>query len=231
MCGSCPCPGGLSIGVVIRRQNVRMWVYGAPMIEVEGYRIERLSAETWPAFAALVERQSGLFTGCWCTNFHCYPDPPERREIGNRGFKERLVRDGRAHAALVFDGAEAIAWAQYGSVEELPAIHHRKEWERTVEQIPDVRITCVFVDRRCRKSGLAEVAVRGALALIAEDGGGRVESYPHDIPEGKKMSSSFLYNGTRTMYERIGFDYDRPKGAGNCVMTVVVAPPKRRRPG
>lgn len=73
--------------------------------------------------------------------------------------------------------------------------------------------------------------MRGALALIAEDGGGRVESYPHDIPEGKHMSSSFLYNGTRTMYERIGFGYDRPKGAGNCVMTVVVAPPKRRRRG
>jgi len=206
-----------------------MWVYGAPMIEVEGYRIERLSANTWPAFAALVERQSGLFTGCWCTNFHCYPDPPERREIGNRAFKERLVREGRAHAALVFDGDEAIAWAQYGSVEELPAIHHRKEWEGTVEQMPDMRITCVFVDRRRRKAGLAEIAVRGALALIAEDGGGRVESYPHDIPAGKKMSSSFLYNGTRTMYERIGFDYDRPKGAGNCVMTVVVAPPTRRR--
>ena len=32
------------------------------------------------------------------------------------------------------------------------------------------------------------------------------------------MSSSFLYNATRTMYERLGFTYDRPKGAGNCVM-------------
>ncbi len=93
-----------------------------------------------------------------------------------------------------------------------------------------MRITCVFVDRRRRKAGLAEIAVRGALALIAEDGGGRVESYPHDIPADKKMSSSFIYNGTRTMYERIGFDYDRPKGLGNCVMTVVVAPPQRRHP-
>ena len=160
LCGSCPVSG--------RAINRRMWVYGAPMIEVEGYRIERLSAETWPAFAALVERQSGLFTGCWCTNFHCYPDPPERREIGNRAFKERLVRDGRAHAALVFDGAEAIAWAQYGSVEELPAIHHRKEWERTVEQIPDVRITCVFVDRRCRGTTTTSSCARRGLPDEAE---------------------------------------------------------------
>lgn len=193
------------------------------MTEVAGHRIEPLSAATWPAFAAMVERNTGLFSGCWCIHFHCHPDPPERREIGNRALKERMVREGRAHAALVFDGDEAIAWAQFGPVDELPNIHHRKEWLRTVEALPDYRITCVYVDRRHRRSGMAEIAVRGALELIADQGGGRVESYPHDLPPDKKMSSSFLYNATRTMYERLGFQYDRPKGAGNCVMTTTVA--------
>lgn len=198
---------------------------------VDGYRVEPLTPETWQAFADLVQRGKGLFVGCWCTNFHCYPDPPERKQLGNQAFKQRLVDEGRTHAALVFDGDEAIAWAQFGTVEELANIHHRKEWERTVTQVPDYRITCVFVESRHRREGLAEIAVRGALALIAEQGGGRVESYPHDLPPDKKMSSSFLYNGTRTMYERIGFEYDRPKGAGNCVMTTVVPTPTRRRRG
>ena len=49
-----------------------------------------------------------------------------------------------------------------------------------------------------------------------------MESYPHDVPPEKKMSSSFIYNATRTMYERIGFRYDRPKGQFNCVMMVDV---------
>ena len=52
------------------------------VIEVDGHRIEPLTAATWPAFAAMNERQKSLFTGCWCTNFHCYPDPPERKVIG-----------------------------------------------------------------------------------------------------------------------------------------------------
>jgi hypothetical protein len=43
-------------------------------------------------------------------------------------------------------------------------------------------------------------------------------------PEGKKMSSSFLYNGTRRMYEAAGFGYQRSKGQKNCVMTRRVAP-------
>lgn len=69
---------------------------------------------------------------------------------------------------------------------------------------------------------MASVAVRGALELIAEAGGGLVESYPHDLPPDKKTSSSFLYNATRSMYEQLGFHYERPKGKGNCVMSKVV---------
>ena len=90
--------------------------------------------------------------------------------------------------------------------------------------IPDYRITCLFVDRRYRRKGMAAVAVQGALALIAAAGGGLVEAYPHDLPPGKKTSSSFLYNATRTMYDGLGFTYQRPKGAGNCVMSKVVEP-------
>ncbi len=192
-------------------------------IWVDGYRIEPLAAQTWDAFADLAERHNGVWGGCWCAFFHCYPDPPERKALGNRGFKQWLVEQDRAHAALVFDGEVAVAWAEYGPVDELPNIHHRKEWEQGVTRRPDYRITCLFVDRRYRRKGMAAVAVRGALALIAAAGGGLVESYPHDVPVGKKTSASFLYNATRTMYERLGFAYQRPKGKGNCVMTKVVA--------
>jgi GNAT superfamily N-acetyltransferase len=193
-------------------------------LTVDGYRIEPLAPETWDAYAGLAERHNGVWGDCWCVFFHAYPDPPERRQLGNREFKHVLVERGGTHAAVVFDGAEAIAWAQFGSVAELANIHHRKQWEQETERVPDYRITCLFVDRRYRRHGMAAVAVRGALELIAAAGGGLVESYPHDLPPGKKTSSSFLYNATRTMYERLGFDYQRPKGQGNCVMTRVIAP-------
>lgn len=191
-------------------------------VSVDSYRIEPLGPQTWDAFADLAERHNGVWGGCWCIWFHLRPDPPERKELGAREFKRRLVEQDRAHAALVLDGDVAVAWAEYGPVEELPNIHHRKEWEQGVVRIPDYRITCLFVDRRYRRSGMAAVAVRGALALIAAAGGGLVESYPHDLPPDKKTSSSFLYNATRSMYEQLGFAYQRPKGKGNCVMTKVV---------
>ena len=100
---------------------------------VDGYRIEPLSMRTWDAFADLAERHNGVWGGCWCTYFHRHPDTDEeRRALGHREFKRRLVEAGRTHAALVFDGDVAVAWAQFGTFPELWNIHHRKEWEQGV---------------------------------------------------------------------------------------------------
>jgi GNAT superfamily N-acetyltransferase len=86
----------------------------------------------------------------------------------------------------------------------------------TLDAEPDYRITCIFVDRRYRRKGVTAVALQGALDLIAKSGGGSVEGYPHDTTDDKKVS--VLYNSTRALYERAGFEYLRAKGKRNCVM-------------
>jgi GNAT superfamily N-acetyltransferase len=195
-----------------------------------GLSIVALSPETWPLFAELVEGQGGLFGGCWCIAFHPECDLRDGTAEGNRATKEHYVREGVAHAALVVKDGRAVAWAEYGTPAELPDIHHRKEYDNTKSGDPDWRVTCIQVAKTHRRQGLAEVALRGAVDLIAAAGGGRVEGYPHDLAlkEGKKVSSSFLYNGTRRMYERVGFVYDRPKGQFNCVMRLDVPPVQGR---
>lgn len=187
------------------------------------YTVKPLQPDTFEAFARLVEKHNGVWGGCWCLSFH--PRYPERgqSQAGNRALKMRLVEEGQAHAALVFDGDQAVGWCQFGSPEELPNITHRKEVEEPQVQPPDYRITCFFVDRDRRRDGVAAVALDGALDLIAEAGGGVVEAYPYDIGE-KKVSSSFLYNGTRTLFEQAGFEYERPKGKNHCVMRITIEP-------
>ncbi|WP_426595434.1 GNAT family N-acetyltransferase [Cellulomonas sp. McL0617] len=185
------------------------------------YTVRALTPDTWDAFARLAEKHNGVWGGCWCTWFH--PRFPEKLPgaEGNRLLKERLVHEGVAHAALVFDGDDAVAWCEYGTPDELPSIYHRKQYEAGLENPPDYRITCFFVDRDYRRRGMSGHALRGAIDLIAAAGGGLVEAYPHDTG-GVKKSASFLYNGTRTLFENAGFAYQRPKGQGNCVMTMTV---------
>jgi len=76
----------------------------------------------------------------------------------------------------VFDGARAVGWLEYGTPAELPNIYHRKEYEAGLEQLPDYRLTCFFTDRSYRHRGVSSVALQGALTLIAQSGGGRVEA-------------------------------------------------------
>src|SRR3546814_5238093 len=87
-----------------------------PELEEATYRIRPLDASTWDAFAELVERNNGIYGGCWCIAFHT---AYERGVDDPRALKEQLVRDGEAHAALVFEGDQVQGWAQYGDVEEL----------------------------------------------------------------------------------------------------------------
>ena len=143
--------------------------------QLSEYEVRPLEPDTWDAFAGLAERHNGVFGGCWCTWFHTMSAEKERTYEGNESLKRRLVDEGRAHAALVYDGDEAVAWCEYGTPVELPNIYHRKQYEEELDVRPDYRITCLFVDKRYRRQGLSAVALQGALDLIAAAGGGVVE--------------------------------------------------------
>jgi len=185
------------------------------------YTVKALGPDTWSAFAELAGRHNGVWNGCWCTWFHTMHAEKSFTAEGNRGLKEQLVNESRAHAALVFDGDKAVAWCEYGTPEELPNIYHRKEYEAGLDRLPDYRLTCFFVDKKYRRKGVAGVALQGALDLIARAGGGAVEAYPRDT-EGQKISASFLGVGPRSLLEQAGFSYLRPKGKNHCVMRTVI---------
>ena len=153
--------------------------------------------------------------------FHAEGVGRGRTPAQNRSEKECRVREGRAHAALVFDGETCVGWCQFGPTDELPRIKHRRAYEEGLTALPDWRITCFFVDRHHRKSGVASTALGGALEEIARLGGGTVESYPEDAG-GRSVSSAFLHNGTLAMFERHGFERTRRIGKHRWVVTKVV---------
>jgi hypothetical protein len=74
--------------------------------------------------------------------------------------------------------------------EELPNIHHRKEYEAALDRPSDYRITCIFVDKKHRRKEVTEAALLGAVDLIAQAGGGVVEGYPHDTAAERCPSST-----------------------------------------
>jgi len=194
------------------------------------FAVRALTPETWPAWEALVAAHNGVWSGCWCVAFHERVPRPEGMDrpghaAFNHALKAEMVEAGTTRSAVVFEGEEAIGWAQFGRVAELPRIEHRREYEKglPVAGPPDWRIPCMFVGRGHRRQGVAEAALRGALEMIAAAGGGLVEGYPEDTA-GRRATASFMWAGTVSMFERQGFARDRRIGKHHWVMRREIQP-------
>ena len=183
--------------------------------------VKALDESTWSDFADIVQRHNGVWGGCWCMGFHSEGVGDDKTAKQNKAAKQRRVRAGTTHAALVYDGSRCVGWCQFGSTDELPRIKSKKAYTDELTQLPDWRITCFFVDRSYRGQGVAAAGLKGAMDEIRRLGGGTIESYPEDA-EGRLVSSSFLHNATVSMFESQGFKRTRRIGKDRWVVTKVV---------
>ena len=175
----------------------------------EHYSVQTLDASTWALFAELVERNNGIYGGCWCIGYH-----PEcgQKDISHRTVKEERVKSGRAHHALVVDeDGAAQGWCQWGDVEELSNIKHKRAYDKEPPPLPDWRITCIFVDKQHRRRGVARMALAGALRQISAQGGGLVEAIT-EVTVGRKAQGRFLFSATAELFEEHGFQRGRKVG-------------------
>lgn len=191
------------------------------MLALAEYRSAPLDSASWDAFAELVERNNGIFGGCWCIGFHL---ENKHERIDHREAKRQRVFNDQAHAALVFD-ADGVAqgWCQYGSPKELPGIKHKREYLKDQPPWPNWRITCFYVDTKHRGQGIARVGLEGALAQIAAAGGGLVEAIP-EVTDGRVAHGRFLYSATVELFEDLGFERGRQLGKHAYVVSKLVTP-------
>ena len=152
------------------------------------YTVKALDQSTWTAFAVLVERNNGIFGGCWCLGFH--PKESWTDVAQKRAAKEQRVREGKAHAALVFDGEDCVGWCQFGAPDEVPRIKNRAAYEKGRTTSPDWRIACCYVGKGLRRQGVATAALAGALDLIAGLGGGLSRDTRRTPPQCPPASST-----------------------------------------
>jgi GNAT superfamily N-acetyltransferase len=193
---------------------------GVGSAEGASYTTRPLDASTWEPFAELVERNNGVYGGCWCIGFH---SEYQRGVSDPRTLKEELVRSGRAHASLVFDEDEvAQGWCQYGSPEELGLKHHR-EYAKDPPPPAQWRITCIFVDKGHRGRGVARAGLEGVLAQIAAAGGGLVEAIS-EVTAGREAQGRFLFTATAELFEQYGFTKVRQVGKHAWIVSREIDP-------
>jgi GNAT superfamily N-acetyltransferase len=78
---------------------------------------------------------------------------------------------------------------------------------RTIPAIDDTpvwSVTCFVVRTGYRRQGVAHALLAGAVRHATEHGAPVLEGYPID-PAGRRVSTSFAYVGTTSMFEAAGF--------------------------
>ena len=131
----------------------------------------------------------------------------------NKRKKHFLVNRGQSHGIIVYSDGSPVGWLQYGTREELPRIDASRTYSKLeLENGKKTlwRITCFFVDRDARDTGVAGFALKTALSSIRKRGGGIVEAYPLEnieiVPrKTAKGKASFMWSGTVSMFKKLGF--------------------------
>src|SRR5947209_4111098 len=102
------------------------------------YTTGELNGRTLADFEQLASKQGE----CWCMFYQRATTvgrglSSAERKRKNRRDKKALVRRGRSHAILVYDGQTPVGWCQYGRQDELPRIDARRTYRKAA---PAVRV-------------------------------------------------------------------------------------------
>jgi GNAT superfamily N-acetyltransferase len=149
---------------------------------------------------------------CYCTWFLMLD--PERREVWESGgSREVFERFAEARAApvgvLAYDDGRPVGWCAVAPRSEFPRLVRAKAWlggDRDAWVV-----TCFYIHRSVRRTGLSRALLDAATALAAEHGATAVEGAPRGA--GVRTGSGDGYVGFEQTFAECGFTVvARPDG-------------------
>ena len=183
-------------------------------------RVAELTKETWPALEQLFG-PNGADGGCWCMFFRL-PGPDWKRDMyeGNRKSLRALARSDEPVGLLAFDGDEPVGWVAVAP----RAVYRRLERSQVAKPVDPAEdlagvwsVTCFFIQRTARRSGVSAFLLDEAVRFAFERGATVVEGYPVDTG-GAKKSSSELYHGTLSAFLAAGFEMVERRGVRRALV-------------
>lgn len=169
-------------------------------------RVRELTADDWPLVEALFGER-GACGGCWCMAWRLRSkDFEARKGARNKAALRRLVREGRAFGCLAFDGEEAVGWCSVGPRADFVRLTSMRSLKTGAGE-GVWAVTCFFVPRAQRGTGVASALLGGAIRLARGRGAAALEGYPAVPYEamGRRLPSAFAWTGVPHMFERAGF--------------------------
>ncbi len=169
----------------------------------ERITIVPLTASRWDDLKRLFGA-NGVCRGCWCMFWRVRG---RAFSLGwgakNRTAFRRVVKRGPPPGLLAYAGVEPVGWCALAPREEYPRLQH----SRVLKPVDDRSVwsvTCFFVARAHRGSGLTVRLLRAASTFARARGARILEGYPTDT-KGKRSADVWVYTGLLPAFEKAGF--------------------------
>lgn len=166
--------------------------------------VRALTPARWPHFEALFGER-GACGGCWCMLWRL-PRKVFDAQKGakNRAAMLRLVAAGARPGLLAYRGSEAIGWCSLAPRVEFPALKSSRLFKALVDGAPVWSVTCLFVHKDHRRTGVSVALLRAAIEHVKKQRGRAVEGYPQD-PRRGAIADVFAWTGTVSAFAQAGF--------------------------
>ncbi len=188
--------------------------------------IHPLTPDRLPDLEALFGPR-GACAGCWCMWWKLPRAAWVRgKGEGNRQAMRRQVRAGVVPGLLAYDDRGPVGWCAV----EPRAAYPRLAGSRTLAPVDDApvwSVTCFFVARRARRTGVTGALLAAAAEHARAHGARILEGYPVD-PRGA-TADAWLYTGLASTFARAGFDEAARRSPTRPVMRKRLAAPRTAR--
>src|SRR5688572_4424418 len=136
-----------------------------------------LTPERWSDLERLFGER-GACGGCWCMAWR----QTRSQYDANKGDKNRLafrkiVRSGAEPGVLAYDGATPIGWCAIAPREQYTVLQ-RSRTLKPVDDRPVWSVSCFFITRPYRRSGVSVRLLNAAVEFARKRGAETIEGYP-----------------------------------------------------
>ena len=185
-----------------------------------------LTADRWGDFERLFGPRGGV-GGCWCMWWRVAKraDWNRNKGAGNKRAFKAVVRKGSEPGILAYDGDQPVGWCAIAPREQYPSLERSRVAAR-VDDRPVWSVSCLFIHKDHRRSGLSVALLRAAATFVRERGGRIVEGYPV-IPKKDDMPGVFAFTGLYAAFERAGFREVARRSDTRAVMRRGLRPSRR----
>ncbi len=166
--------------------------------------IHPLTIDRWNDFEQLFSPR-GACAGCWCM----YWKLPRKDFTAGQGDLNRLaqkeiVTSGKVPGLIAYLDGFPAGWLAVEPRENYPVLNNSRILKR-IDELPVWSVTCFFVARKFRNSGLTVALLKASIGFVAEQGGKVIEGYPVDPLSDSKMPPAFVYTGLMSAFIQAGF--------------------------